>query len=74
MTVASAENVPPTVAATAAIANSNNNSNSCSADKQFAHDTPEKRGKKLLGREFYKSIGSPKMVLAPMVDRSEFVS
>jgi hypothetical protein len=25
------------------------------------------------GRAFYESIGSPKMVLAPMVDRSEFV-
>jgi hypothetical protein len=28
---------------------------------------------KLTGRAFYESIGSPKMVLAPMVDRSEFV-
>ncbi|KAF7506897.1 hypothetical protein GJ744_011138 [Endocarpon pusillum] len=28
--------------------------------------------KKLTGRAFYESIGSPKMVLAPMVDRSEF--
>ena len=28
---------------------------------------------KLSGRAFYESIGSPKIVLAPMVDRSEFV-
>lgn len=36
---------------------------------------PEAVGnKKLFGREFYKSLGSPKMILAPMVDRSEFVS
>lgn len=28
---------------------------------------------KLFGRAFYESIGSPKMVVAPMVDRSEFV-
>ncbi|EEH16010.1 hypothetical protein PABG_06097 [Paracoccidioides brasiliensis Pb03] len=33
--------------------------------------TPRPR-KKLLGREFYESLGSPKMILAPMVDRSEF--
>jgi tRNA-dihydrouridine synthase 1 len=30
--------------------------------------------KKLLGRQFYESIGSPKYIVAPMVDRSEFVS
>lgn len=36
------------------------------------HDTtPSKR--KLTGRKFYESIGSPKLILAPMVDRSEFV-
>jgi hypothetical protein len=29
---------------------------------------------KLHGRAFYESIGSPKLILAPMVDRSEFVS
>jgi hypothetical protein len=28
---------------------------------------------KLHGRAFYKSIGSPKLVLAPMVEQSEFV-
>lgn len=27
----------------------------------------------MTGRAFYESIGSPKMVLAPMVDQSEFV-
>lgn len=30
-------------------------------------------GKKLHGRAFYESLGSPKFVLAPMVDQSEFV-
>ncbi len=34
---------------------------------------PAKRVK-LTGRAFYESIGSPKMIVAPMVDRSEFVS
>ncbi|KAI1939219.1 tRNA dihydrouridine synthase [Ophidiomyces ophidiicola] len=29
--------------------------------------------RKMTGREFYQSLGSPKMILAPMVDRSEFV-
>lgn len=31
------------------------------------------RPKKLHGRAFYESIGSPKHVVAPMVDQSEFV-
>jgi tRNA-dihydrouridine synthase 1 len=30
-------------------------------------------GKKLHGRAFYESIGSPKFIVAPMVDQSEFV-
>ena len=30
-------------------------------------------GRKLHGRAFYESIGSPKFILAPMVDQSEFV-
>jgi tRNA-dihydrouridine synthase 1 len=29
---------------------------------------------KLHGRAFYESIGSPKHIIAPMVDQSEFVS
>ena len=29
--------------------------------------------RKLTGRAFYESLGSPKMILAPMVDQSEFV-
>lgn len=29
---------------------------------------------KLHGRAFYESIGSPKYIIAPMVDASEFVS
>lgn len=29
---------------------------------------------KLHGRAFYESIGSPKYIIAPMVDQSEFVS
>jgi hypothetical protein len=28
---------------------------------------------KLHGRTFYESIGSPKLILAPMVEQSEFV-
>lgn len=35
---------------------------------------PNSRPKKLHGRAFYESIGSPRFVLAPMVDQSEFVS
>jgi tRNA-dihydrouridine synthase 1 len=35
-------------------------------------DGPRKRVK-LHGRAFYESIGSPKLVLAPMVEQSEFV-
>ncbi len=29
---------------------------------------------KIRGRAFYESIGSPKYIVAPMVDQSEFVS
>ncbi|KAJ3472562.1 hypothetical protein NLG97_g10888 [Lecanicillium saksenae] len=31
-------------------------------------------GPKLHGRAFYESIGSPKFIVAPMVNQSEFVS
>lgn len=31
------------------------------------------RRRKVTGRAFYESLGSPKMILAPMVDQSEFV-
>lgn len=34
---------------------------------------PEEKRPKLHGRAFYESIGSPKYVVAPMVDQSEFV-
>jgi hypothetical protein len=46
---------------------SDNPSKATSGDKMWP--TLEK----LTGRAFYESIGSPKMVIAPMVDRSEFV-
>ena len=32
-----------------------------------------RKRRKLIGRAFYESLGSPNMVLAPMVDQSEFV-
>lgn len=39
------------------------------------HGVAQTNGKrtKLHGRAFYESIGSPKLVLAPMVEQSEFV-
>jgi hypothetical protein len=38
-----------------------------------ASTPPPAPTKKLYGRAFYESIGSPKFILAPMVDQSEFV-
>jgi hypothetical protein len=38
-------------------------------DGTHTHDSR----RKLFGRKFYESIGSPKFIVAPMVDRSEFV-
>lgn len=40
----------------------------------LASTMADAQAKKLHGRAFYESLGSPKMILAPMVDRSEFVS
>jgi tRNA-dihydrouridine synthase 1 len=40
--------------------------------RQLATMAPETRPPKLHGRAFYESIGSPKLIIAPMVDRSEF--
>ena len=37
------------------------------------HPPSPARRRKLSGRAFYESLGSPKMILAPMVDQSEFV-
>ena len=41
----------------------------------YGSEAPQENGKrrKLYGRAFYESIGSPKLVLAPMVEQSEFV-
>lgn len=46
---------------------------SCSAMNGNAGPAVNGAKKKLHGRAFYESIGSPKFVLAPMVDQSEFV-
>jgi tRNA-dihydrouridine synthase 1 len=42
---------------------------------ELSNGAAQANGKKtkLHGRAFYESIGSPKMVLAPMVEQSEFV-
>ncbi|KAH6681596.1 dihydrouridine synthase-domain-containing protein [Halenospora varia] len=45
---------------------------SCSAMNGNAGPAVNGAKKKLHGRAFYESIGSPKFVLAPMVDQSEF--
>ncbi|MCJ1476193.1 hypothetical protein MMC13_004858 [Lambiella insularis] len=37
-----------------------------------SHASRSPVSKKLTGRTFYESLGSPKMILAPMVDQSEF--
>lgn len=35
--------------------------------------SPSAKRPKLAGRAFYESLGSPRYILAPMVDQSEFV-
>jgi tRNA-dihydrouridine synthase 1 len=40
--------------------------------RQLATMAAETKPPKLHGRAFYESIGSPKLIIAPMVDRSEF--
>ncbi|PYH92563.1 dihydrouridine synthase family protein [Aspergillus ellipticus CBS 707.79] len=42
------------------------------ADQNAPVATSAETKKKLFGRELYESIGSPKYIVAPMVDRSEF--
>ena len=44
-----------------------------SVASQEPAEQPAAPPKKLLGRQFYESMGSPKYIVAPMVDRSEFV-
>ncbi|KAI9823409.1 MAG: hypothetical protein M1826_007766 [Phylliscum demangeonii] len=71
---------PPTTAATAAGSGtssgekrtpSESESESASASRGAGHEMVP-RPTKLHGRAFYESIGSPRMILAPMVDQSEF--
>ncbi|KAJ5259238.1 tRNA-dihydrouridine(16/17) synthase [Penicillium angulare] len=44
----------------------------CEAAPQNSAVSAAAPTKKLQGRQFYESIGSPKYIVAPMVDRSEF--
>ena len=57
------------MAASPAAAVPNGNGHSDDATQK----APSRPKTKLHGRAFYESIGSPKHVLAPMVDQSEFV-
>jgi len=40
---------------------------------QLSRMSQSTKAPKLHGRAFYESIGSPKLILAPMVEQSEFV-
>ena len=40
---------------------------------ESTQSSPPAKRRKIAGRPFYESLGSPKMILAPMVDQSEFV-
>lgn len=40
---------------------------------ESTQSSPPAKRRKITGRPFYESLGSPKMILAPMVDQSEFV-
>jgi hypothetical protein len=58
------------------VANGEHSNRASSIQKEtLPEQTADKvsKPKKLHGRAFYESLGSPRFVLAPMVDQSEFV-
>ena len=52
-----------------------NTGNGMAQENGSSNGAAQSNGKrrKLHGRAFYESIGSPKLILAPMVEQSEFV-